>query len=144
MGFPFVERYRAEAAALGIEGAVTLTGPVPYEDAPAHLALSTVAAAPKLSATEGSGKLLTYMAAALPVAAFDTPVHREYLGDLGCYAPPGDAQALAMALDWLLADPVPAATRGRALREKAAAAYTWDQAAAAIESAYARVLRLPT
>jgi len=35
MGFPNVEVYRARATALGLGQAVTFTGPIPYEDAPA-------------------------------------------------------------------------------------------------------------
>ncbi len=140
MGFPFVERYRGQAAALGLTGRVTFTGGIPYEAAPAYLALGQVAVAPKLSATEGSGKLLTYMAAGLPIAAFDTPVHREYLGELGVYASPGDAPGLAAALARLLADPADAAARGRALRE-AVFGYSWERAAAQIEAVYESVLR---
>ncbi len=139
MGFPRVDYYRRQAQALGISDHVTFTGAIPFTDAPAHLRLGTVAVAPKLSATEGSGKLLTYMATGLPVAAFDTPVHREYLGDLGVYAPPHDAEALAGALTYLLADPGSAAARGRALRERAARLYTWAEAARLIEGAYEAV-----
>ena len=142
MGFPYLDRYQALARRLGVAERVTFTGPVAYEDAPVHLALGDVAVAPKLSATEGSGKVLTYMAAALPVAAFDTPVHREYLGDAGCYAPPGDAAALAAALAHLLENAGEARARGLALRKKAAAAYTWEGAAAAIEATYERICRL--
>jgi len=119
-----------------LAGRVTLTGAVPFEEAPAYLALGQVAVAPKLSATEGSGKLLTYMAAGLPVAAFDTPVHREYLGELAAYAQPGDVEALAGALARLLADPAGAAAQGRALRERVVQGYTWAQAAASIEDVY--------
>jgi glycosyltransferase involved in cell wall biosynthesis len=140
MGFPHVDRYRHQAQTLGIGDHVTFTGAIPFADAPAHLRLGTVAVAPKLSETEGSGKLLTYMATGLPVAAFDTPVHREYLGDLGVYAPPRDAEALADALFSLLADPAAAAARGRALRERAVRSYTWAEAAALIEAAYEQVV----
>jgi len=140
MGFPFVDHYRRQAAELGLAERVTFTGKIPYEDAPRYLALGDLAVAPKLSATEGSGKLLTYMATALPVAAFDTPVHREYLGDLGIYAPAGDADGLAAALAALLDEPVDAARRGRALRQRVTAHYTWDQAAAVIEATYQAVL----
>lgn len=136
MGFPDVDRYRQLAAALGLAGRVTFTGAVPYEEAPLHLSLGDVAAAPKLSATEGSGKLLTYMAAGLPVAAFDTPVHREYLGELGYYAVPGDARSLAAAIRAALGNPVEARERGRALRRRVEGCFTWERAAEQIEGVY--------
>jgi glycosyltransferase involved in cell wall biosynthesis len=141
MGFPFVDHYRRMAATLGLAGHVTFTGKVAYEEAPRYLALGQVAVAPKLSATEGSGKLLSYMAMALPVAAFDTPVHREYLGDMGVYAPPGDAAALASALLSLLGEPADGARRGRALRQSAINRYSWSHAAAEIEAVYRQVLQ---
>ena len=49
-----------------------------------------------ISRTEGLGKLLNYMAMGLPTVAFDVPVAREYLGDLGLYAETGNA-AIASA-----------------------------------------------
>jgi glycosyltransferase involved in cell wall biosynthesis len=143
MGFPFVERYRCQARALGLENRVTFTGAVPYEEAPVHLVLGDVAVAPKLSATEGSGKLLPYMAAALPVVAFDTPVHREYLGYLGAYARPGDADDLASVVAALLANPGAASQRGRALREAVSTTYTWKNAASKIAGIYKKLLRKP-
>lgn len=141
MGFPNVARYRRLAADLAEH--VHFTGMVPYEDAPLYLAVGDVAVAPKLSATEGSGKLLTYMAAGLPVAAFDTPVHREYLGDLGYYAPLGDAVALAAALRAALSEPEAAAARGRLLRQRVLERYTWEHAAAQIEAVYRQALGQP-
>lgn len=141
MGFPNVAHYQAQARELGIERHVTFTGAVPYEEAPFHLALGDVAIAPKLSATEGSGKLLPYMAAGLPVVAFDTPVHREYLGDQGIYAPAGDTTGLAEAISWVLAHPDVAQRTGLALRSRAISSYTWDHAACAIEAVYAKLTR---
>jgi glycosyltransferase involved in cell wall biosynthesis len=140
MGFPDVARYQALAERLGLAGRVTFTGAVPYEEAPLFVALGDVAVAPKISATEGSGKLLPYMAAGLPVVAFDTPVHREYLGDLGIYAPAGDADALAAAIAWAL-DHLDAARRAaHALRARAVSLYTWDHAASAIEAVYDKLV----
>jgi glycosyltransferase involved in cell wall biosynthesis len=52
-----------------------------------------MAVSPKFSATEGSGKVLNYMALGQPIVAYDTPVHREYLGEAGVYAPAGDVEA---------------------------------------------------
>jgi glycosyltransferase involved in cell wall biosynthesis len=112
---------------------------VAYEEAPLRLALGDVAVAPKISATEGSGKLLPYMAAGLPVAAFDTPVHREYLDRWGIYAPAGDAAGLARALAWALDHPDAARRATLALRARAVSQFTWAHAARAIEAIYARV-----
>ncbi len=139
MGFPHVAHYRARAQALGLERDVCFTGAVPFALAPRYLALGQVAVAPKISATEGSGKLLAYMAAGLPVAAFDTPVQREILGDLGVYAPAGDAAGLAHSITRLLHEPAVARCIGSALRQRVVDRFTWEHAAATIESAYTQI-----
>ena len=136
MGFPGVEGYRAYAHSLGLAGHVTFTGKIPYERAPHYLALGDVAVAPKLSATEGSGKLLNYMAMALPTVAFDTPVSREYLGELGVYAERGNHAALAEAMGALLEDGERAAALGRALRQRAMERYSWEAAGRKIVEIY--------
>ncbi len=79
MGFPNVDHYQAIARLRGVEDMVTFTGRVPFDEAPYYLAACDIAAAPKMSTSEGSGKLLNYMAMALPVVVYDTPVNREYL-----------------------------------------------------------------
>lgn len=140
MGFPDVEHYREIARNLGLAEHVTFTGTVPFEEAPQCLALGDVAVAPKISATEGSGKLLTYMAAGLPVVAFDTPVHREYLADLGLYVPVGDTAGLAAVLENALSDPARGARLGMALRKRATEHFTWNQTAVQIEAVYATLL----
>ena len=86
MGFPAVDEYQQKAMQLGVDDHVTFTGKIPYRQAREFLAVGDIAVAPKLSATEGSGKILNYMAMGLPTVAFDMPVSREYLGDLGIYA----------------------------------------------------------
>ncbi len=135
MGFPAVDYYQQMAHQLGIAGHTTLPGKIPYHQARDWLALGDVAVAPKLSATEGSGKILNYMAMGLSTVAFDTPVSREYLGDLGIYATPGDPASLAQALLESLSD---GSSNGRGLRLRhiALEAYSWDQAAEAILRAY--------
>jgi glycosyltransferase involved in cell wall biosynthesis len=138
MGFPAVEYYRQMAHDLGIADRTTFTGRMPYYQARDHLALADVAVAPKLSATEGSGKILNYMAMGLPTVAFETPVSREYLGDEGIYATPGDPVSLAEALFRGLSDPENGG-RKAALRHMALDAYSWDCAAETILQAYATV-----
>lgn len=139
MGYPGEEHYRAVAGDLGIAGHVTFTGRIPYAAAPRYLALGDIAVAPKVSASEGSGKLLNYMAAALPVAAFATNVSREYLGDYGVYARVGDPASLAEAIGWLLANRDQAMELGKRLRERAVREYSWEGAARRLVEIYDRL-----
>lgn len=134
MGFPAVDHYRHMAQHLGLADHTTFTGKIPYQEARGLLALGDVAVAPKLSATEGSGKILNYMAMGLPTVVFDTPVSREYLGNLGIYARRGDPVSLAAALlDGLSAE---AKGRGDRLRQLAADTFSWDRAAETVLHAY--------
>jgi len=145
MGFPSVAHYQRMASDLGVADRVTFTGKVPYEEAPAHLALGDVAVAPKLSATEGCGKILNYMAMALPTVAFDTPVSREYLGTLGAYAGrTGDPVALADAIAGLLSEPRRRIELGRRLRARAARHFSWDRAGRQLLKIYRTVLEPET
>jgi len=125
---------------LGLSDCVTFTGAIPYEEAPDYLALGTVAVAPKLSLTEGNGKLLNYMSMGLPTLAYDSPVSREILGDLGVYAPPGDWSALSIELENMLREPGALTQRGVALRAKAVCQHTWDQAIEPLMALYGRLL----
>ena len=143
MGFPNVERYRRMAHALGLAGRVTLTGAVSYSEAHRKLALGDIAVAPKISDTEGSGKLLNYMAMGLPTVAFDTPVSREYLGEDGELVPLGDVERLAQALVRLAADAEERRRRGRRLRERAVERFGWPAAVEALEHAHDRLCGAP-
>ena len=144
MGFPSVEFYRTQAYQLGVGDFVTFTGRIPYEQAPGYLALGDVAVAPKLSLTEGSGKLLNYMAVALPTVAFDTPVAREYLGPDGLFAAPGDVESLARrlcdALGLASGTTKPLQSRGQHLRQRAVQHFNWDVAGWQIVNTYRRLL----
>jgi glycosyltransferase involved in cell wall biosynthesis len=135
-GFPGEQRYRDYARELGVADRVTILGGVPYEQAPAYLALGDVAVSPKLSETEGNGKLLNYMAVGLPTVTFQTPVSSEILGPLGRYARLGDDESLAAELERLLDDPR-AETIGRALRARAVERFSWDAQARRILAVYA-------
>jgi len=126
MGFPNVDRYRMKAIELGVADRVTFTGRINYEDAPRYLRMGDVAVAPKITETEGCGKLLNYMACALPTVAFDTPVSREYLGEHGIYAATGNAEALAAAILQLVVAPEHGFTLGKRLKARAAERFSWD------------------
>jgi len=106
-----------------------------------------------LSLTEGSGKLLNYMAAALPTVAFDTPVAREYLGIHGLFAKSGDVESLAQKLSSALFSkdvrPESAITPtadyglGRGLRQRALQHFEWSHAGHRIVETYRRLVGEP-
>jgi glycosyltransferase involved in cell wall biosynthesis len=143
MGYPSVDHYRQMATSMGLDGSVTFTGKVPYTEAARYLALGDIAVAPKMSLTEGSGKLLNYMALAQPVVAYDTAVHREYLDDLGVYAPVGDVAAFAGGILGLLHDPARRHSLGQQLRQRAQSYYSWQAAGEQMVAIYHRLLNSP-
>jgi glycosyltransferase involved in cell wall biosynthesis len=121
-------------------GMVRTTGWRPDEEARRIVAGAAVLAFP--SAAEGFGlPPLEAFAAGVPVVASDLPVTREVLGPdrrLADLVPPGDAAALAGALERRLtqADPAGAATA----RRERAAGFTWAATAASTAEAYRRAL----
>ncbi len=140
-GFPSVQHYRQMATDLGVGERVIFRGKIPREDTPTHLALGDIAIAPKLSATEGCGKILEYMATELPTIAFDTPQNREYLGTLGTYAgQDGDPVALADSVARLLDDPRHRVELGRKLRERVIRHFSWGRAGRHLLTIYRSVL----
>ena len=120
----------------GVEDIVTFTGRVPFNDAPYYLAACDIATAPKMSSSEGSGKLLNYMAMAQPIVAYDTAVNREYLADLGVYATPGDVGSFTNAIADLIHDPGRRAELGEQLRRRVMEQFSWDAAAGRIFELY--------
>lgn len=79
IGYPTenLEQFLAEN---DLQSRCSLTGRVPFEQLPQLLQLADVAIDPKNSdAGEGSGKILNYIAAGLPVLAFNHTNNREFL-----------------------------------------------------------------
>ncbi len=140
MGFPGNERYRVLAERLGIAHRVSLPGQIPYLDAHRYLALGDIAVAPKLSETEGNQKIFNYLAAGLPVVAFDTPASREILGDHATFATRGDVGSLAKRIAALLSDPATAHQIGLAGRTVALQNFSWERRGTELLRAYARIL----
>jgi glycosyltransferase involved in cell wall biosynthesis len=140
MGHPDPQSYRNLAASLGIADHVTLPGRIMYRDLHSYLALGEVAVAPKMSLTEGNGKIGNYMAMGLPTVAFDTPVNREILGPYGFYAKLGSVADFAAQLELALTNRELAAERAAGARARAVAELSWERAAIAIEAIYAAVI----
>jgi len=141
MGFPAVNHYRNLARKFGISELITFTGKMPYENLAAHLALGNIAIAPKLSATEGNGKILNYISMKLPTIAFKTPVSKEYLGNYGIYAEDITADALADAIcTGLEFSDDKRAKLGALLRQHAGIHFSWEDVGHQIEDVYEAVL----
>jgi len=140
MGYPNVDLYKRKADELGIQDIVTFTGRMPYSKAPEAIGCADIAVSLKLSKTEANGKLLDYMAAGLPVAAFDTPVNKEILGAYGMYADYNNIDSFVEHLQFLLDNPGKADSFGRALRRQAEDNFSWNIIGKRILEAYEKAI----
>jgi glycosyltransferase involved in cell wall biosynthesis len=125
IGFPDHERFARRLAKEGHRERVTFTGRMPYLEISQALARAQLALSPKISETEGNGKLFNYMAAGLPTIVFDNAVNREILGEEGIYVTERTPEAYADAIVATLADPEEADRRGRALKMRARERSDW-------------------
>lgn len=140
MGYPGVDSYARLAESLGIGDRVVFPGRIPYHEAPKYLRLGDISVAPKMSASEGAGKIHNYMAMGLPVVTFNTPVSREILGNLGVYADLGNVRSLADQMQILLRDDNRRANLSQRLRERALAEKGWDFVRRQLEQVYQQAL----
>jgi glycosyltransferase involved in cell wall biosynthesis len=139
MGYPGHAGYESAANEMGLKDHMTFCGRLPYEDAARYLRLGDITLAPKLSLTEGAGKILNYMACGLPTVAFDTPVAREFMAEWGAYADRGSADSLADRIIDLLINTDRRRTIGQNLRSRAIDRFSWDEAADQILAVYAAI-----
>ncbi len=79
------------------------------------------------------------MAVGLPTVAFETPVNREILGDLGIYAELGNPISLAEKLEMILLDENLAADLRKKLRQKAVDVCSWQAAGKKLMGVYQTV-----
>jgi glycosyltransferase involved in cell wall biosynthesis len=108
-------------------GAVRFVGKVPPDELPARYGDATVAVLPSLEEAFGL-PLVEAMAAGLPTVASRVGGMQEIAveGETGFLVPPGDAGALAEALERVLADAELAGRLGEAGRARAVERYSWD------------------
>jgi glycosyltransferase involved in cell wall biosynthesis len=84
-------------------------------------------------------KLFEYMAAGIPVVASDFPLWRELVGEAGILVDPFDVDAIAAAIDRLLADPDEAERMGDRGREAVVTRFSWESEAEQLLSLYERL-----
>ncbi len=139
MGYPDPDSYLRYAQSLGVADHVTLPGRIRYRDSHYYLGLGDVAVAPKMSRSEGSGKIPQYMSLGLPVITFDTSVSRQYLGDNGIYAEYGSRESLTARIIETLQHPDHAVQIGRRNRDMAIANHSIAHIGPQLEQIYQRL-----
>ena len=127
--------YRAAAAGIDVEWRLGYLAETELDRA---LGDATIAVFPYRPELDQSGALLRALGAGVPVVAYDVggvaePVRRFGAGRV---VPPGDIEALAAAIEELLADPSPARAGAMRARDE----LTWDAAAAAHLALYEEIV----
>ena len=122
---------------------ITLMGRVAYDDLPQHLVAADIALEPKnADSGEGSGKVIHYMAAGLPIVCFDTRNNRALMGDIGFYAKRGSIEEFVAQIE-LLADDVELRRRhGEAGAIQAKETLSWEQGGKLISAIYCKFARI--
>lgn len=114
---------------------VTLTGIVPQEEGPAHLAACDLLASPHVPNTDGTPffgsptKLFEYMAMGKGIIASDLDQIGEVLehDQTAWMVQPGDAESLMLGLKTMIDNPKTSKRLGEAARRKVIAKYTWKE-----------------
>jgi glycosyltransferase involved in cell wall biosynthesis len=144
---PLGPSLEAEARALGVADRVSFTGMVNHAQALDWMSRAAVVAVPSVTAANGDSEGLptvVFEAGALEraVVASDTSGIPEALdaGRTGLLAPERDVEALAAALERLIADPDLAQTMGRAARHLLLERYDSARLTADLENTYDRLI----
>ena len=140
VGYP-VEETAAILESRGLEDRCVLTGQVDYEDLPGHLRRADIGLDPKMAgAGEGSGKILNYMAAGLPVVAFESDNNRDFLGPQQELVPDGSVDGFVDRIELLVDDPAARMLEGERNRNRARLELTWDAGIDLVLHTYERLL----
>ncbi|MEM7359446.1 MAG: glycosyltransferase [Pseudomonadota bacterium] len=123
----------------GLESSATLTGRVQFEALPSYLNAADIAIDPKFSdAGEGSGKMLNYLAAGLPVVAFANENNRVFLPDDSKLA--GNVEEMAQLLSELAKDHNYRQERGEANRQHFTQHFSWQTTRTQLANAYTSLI----
>ncbi|ODH00046.1 glycosyl transferase family 1 [Nostoc sp. KVJ20] len=128
---PERENLQMELAARGLDAHTQFTGAVNPDEVPQFLAAMDVAVAPYAAQSDfyfSPLKVYEYMAAGLPVVVSQIGQLADLIdpGVNGILCPPGDAIALAEALEKLWRSPTLRHSLGQAARQTVIAHHTWD------------------
>jgi glycosyltransferase involved in cell wall biosynthesis len=134
------------AIELGIDHAVHFTGSVPHTEVPRLVSAADIAVAPypmmKQALWLSPMKLFEYMASGMAVIASDVGQLGEVVkdGSNGLLTLPGDASAMAAAMQRLIDDAALRARLGAQARKDAQQKYSWERYIARLEQLYMTVI----
>lgn len=141
IGFPNIVKYKNICKEKGLEKDVIFLGKVEYSCLAEHLSVASIAVAPKISKTEGNGKIYNYMAMGMTTVSFDTKVSREILGDAGVYAKVGDKDDLADKILYCIENQEECSAIGRKARERAVETLSWIEVGRRIDEVYRKLTK---
>ncbi len=143
---PDLARTKAVADRLGIGARVDFTGLVEPGRVPDLLRQADVLVLPNPASAISTRytsplKLFEYMAAGRPIVSSDLPSIREVISDdvNALLVPPGDAEALAAAIQRLLNDPALASRLARAALDEVPK-YSWQRRAERLEALFSETI----
>ena len=141
IGFPDEDQFAARAEREGFGEHVVFTGKMDYLAISQTLSMCDLAVSPKISETEGNGKLFNYMACGLPTVVFESGVNRDILGDHGIYVRERTAAAFAARVVEALDGGSAIEALGGRSRERARQLCSWESQAPRLAHIYAQLRR---
>jgi len=141
---PMREEWERLADTPGLRDRVTFAGEVPDEDLPGCYHAADIFVLPANARAEAFGiVLLEAMASGLPCITTEVGTGTSWVvqdGVTGLVVPPRDPQALAGAIQSLLADPTQRAAMGQAARARAEIEFTLERMIARVQAVYEKAL----
>jgi glycosyltransferase involved in cell wall biosynthesis len=140
VGYP-VEETVAFLKAKGMTDRCSVTGRVDFNNLLYHLTEADIGIDPKPSSTiEGSAKILNYMAAGLPVVAFDSENNRGLLGPQQLLVPDGSIDGFVERIEFLVDHPEVRRIEGDRNQQRVRKELTWDNSINQVLSIYEQLL----
>ena len=125
------EQLQAHLERMGIQGNVTIDGPIPHQAILNRLTKAQIGVIPFPDHPAFHAavpiKLFEYMLCGCAVVTSDLRQIRRYAGDVALLIPPGDVESLREALIRLLTNQNEREDRSRRGREQVEAVYNWQQ-----------------
>lgn len=135
-----IEAYQAMAERLGVSDTVRFCGEKPFVEVPGYLAISDIAVLPRTEATGMPQKLTNYMAAGMPIVAFEGSGKALTHMENGYLVKDGDVVGFAEGICTLIEDEH-LRNRFSAEAEQSVSSYEWSTLIQTVAEAYEKLIR---